>query len=71
MAARIDPRLYFRMRKEAKKQGNLDHDWMMDMLKDNPNLCAKGFRPKANAARHGFTYVGGESVSKTKGRVQS
>lgn len=71
LAARIDPRLYFRMRNEAKKQGATDNDWLMDYLADNPQLCAKGFRPKANPTRHGVTFVNGVSVSKTKGRVQS
>ena len=71
LAARIDPRLYFRMRNEAKRNGSTDNDWIMDYLADNPQLCAKGFKPKTNAARHGHTFVGGKAVSVTKGRVQS
>tara|TARA_R110000868_G_scaffold159667_1_gene388660 strand:- start:22 stop:414 length:393 start_codon:yes stop_codon:yes gene_type:complete len=70
LAMRIDSRLYFRMRNEAKKHGSTDNDWLMEYAADNPHLCAKGFRPKSNSARHGHTFVGGESVSKTKGRVQ-
>ena len=71
LAMRIDARLYFRMRNEAKKQGSTDNDWLMDYARDNPQLCAKGFRPKSDPTRHGMTFVNGESVSKTKGRVQS
>lgn len=52
MAARIDRRLFFRLQGE---HGNAVHEWLPEFLKDNPDMCAKGYRPKANAARHGLT----------------
>lgn len=67
-AARIDARLYFRLRQQ---HGNApDHEWIPDYLADNPQLLCKGYRPKQNSVRHGSTFINGESVSKTKGRVQ-
>ena len=59
--ATIDARLYFRMRAEMAKAPD-DNDWIDDMLSDNPMLCAPGYRPKQNGARHGITYVGGEAI---------
>lgn len=52
MAARIDRRLFFRLQGE---HGNAVHEWLPEFLKDNPDMCAKGYRPKVNAARHGLT----------------
>ena len=52
MAARIDPRLFFRLQQQ---HGNAVHEWMPEYLKDNPDMCAKGYRPKVSAARHGLT----------------
>lgn len=69
VVARIDPRLYFRLRREAKDVS--DHEWIMDYLADNPMLCAKGFKPKSDPARRGFTFVKGKPVSINKGRVQT
>jgi hypothetical protein len=37
------------------QHGNNVHEWMPEYLKDNPHLCAVGYRPKVNAARHGLT----------------
>ena len=68
MAAKIDSRLFFRLQQQ---HGNAVHEWMPEYLADNPHLLAKGYRPKANATRHGFTFINGQSVSATKGRVQS
>ena len=68
VAARIDPRLYFRWLHENKCAP--PHTWIDDLLADNPQLCSKGYKPKPNALRHGFTFVNGECVSKTKGRIQ-
>lgn len=51
-AASIDPRLFFRLQQQ---HGNAVHEWLPEYLKDNPHLCAKGYRPKVNAARHGIT----------------
>lgn len=52
MAARIDGRLFFRLQQQ---HGNKVHEWLPEYLKDNPNLCAKGYRPKVDPARHGVT----------------
>ena len=53
MAARVDARLYFRW--QQMHGADKVHEWMPELLKDNPHMCAKGYRPKANAARHGLT----------------
>lgn len=57
--ASIPARLYFRLQKEYG-----DHpDWLKDFLKDNPQLCAPGYRPtRKGDFRHGHTYVNGEPV---------
>ena len=52
MAARINSRLFFRLQGQ---HGNNVHEWMPEYLKDNPHLCAVGYRPKVNPARHGLT----------------
>ena len=52
MAAKIDARLFFRLQQQ---HGNQVHEWMPEYLKDNPDMCAKGYRPKVNPARHGLT----------------
>jgi hypothetical protein len=52
MAARINSRLFFRLQAQ---HGNNVHEWMPEYLKDNPHLCATGYRPKVNPARHGLT----------------
>lgn len=65
--AEIDARLYFRLRMQFGHEEN----WLNDFLADNPMLCAPGFKPKQNGVRHGFTYSGGECVSRNPGRVQS
>lgn len=52
VAARINPRLFFRLQQQ---HGNSVHEWLPEYLKDNPHMCAKGYRPKVNAARHGMT----------------
>jgi hypothetical protein len=51
-AASIDPLLFFRLQQQ---HGNAVHEWLPEYLKDNPHMCAKGYRPKVNAARHGIT----------------
>lgn len=52
MAARIDGRLFFRLQQQ---HGNNVGEWLPEYLKDNPHLCAKGYRPKADPSRHGIT----------------
>lgn len=68
-AARIDSRLYFRLRQQHGSAP--DHEWLPDYLADNPYLCSKGYRPKQNSTRHGQTFIGGKPVSSPKGRIQS
>ncbi len=55
----IDPRLFFRMEHEFGGH----EGWMEDFLADNPQLCAKGYRPKRKGDfRHGKTFIGGKPV---------
>jgi hypothetical protein len=51
-AARINARLFFRLQQQ---HGNAVHEWLPEYLVDNPHMCAKGYRPKVNSARHGLT----------------
>lgn len=53
--AEIDGRLYFRMLNEAGG----DQAAIFDYLKDNPSLCAPGFKPGRKGTRHGITFVNG------------
>jgi hypothetical protein len=56
--AEIDARLYFRMMQSFGHEEN----WLRDMLADNPELCAPGYRPKNNGLRHSKTFVNGKPV---------
>jgi len=57
--ARIDPRLYFRCLAERGHEEN----WIDDLLKDNPELCAPGYRPRRKGDfRHGKTFINGKPV---------
>jgi hypothetical protein len=56
--AEIDARLYFRMMQSFGHEEN----WLKDMLADNPELCAPGYRPKNNGLRHSKTFVNGKPV---------
>lgn len=59
--AEIDARLYFRMLHSFGHEEN----WLNDMLRDNPQLCAPGYKPKAKKGgdlRHGKTFIGGAPV---------
>lgn len=65
--ATIPARLYFRwMNSKEHGQGDYSSDeTIMDLLKDNPELCAPGFTPKrAGDYRHGITYVNGTPIGK-------
>lgn len=59
--AQIDSRLYFRMRQECAASPD-DTDWIDDMLRDNAELCAPGYKPKASLFRHGKTFLDGKPV---------
>lgn len=57
--AEIDARLWFRMLHSFGHHEN----WIDDMLRDNPQLCAPGYKPKrANPLRHGKTFINGKPV---------
>lgn len=56
--AEIDARLYFRM---LHAFGG-EEGWLTDFLRDNPQLCAPGYKPKGNSLRHGKTFIGGKPV---------
>jgi hypothetical protein len=56
--AEIDARLYFRM---LHSFGN-EENWLKDFLRDNPELCAPGYRPKGLDLRHGKSFVDGKPV---------
>ena len=57
--AEIDSRLYFRMLHAFGDQEN----WLKDLLADNPELCAPGYKPKRKGDfRHGKTFVNGKPV---------
>ena len=55
----MDPRLYFRCFAERGHEEN----WIDDLLKDNPELCAPGYRPRRKGDfRHGKTFIAGKPV---------
>ncbi len=56
--ATIDPRLYFRMLHESGGDPEFIHGY----LKDNPELCAPGYKPRCSELRHGKTFIGGQPV---------
>ena len=56
--AEIDPRLYFRM---LHTFGHVDN-WLDDLLADNPQLCAPGYKPRQNSLRHSKSFIGGSPV---------
>tara|TARA_B110000503_G_C7126965_1_gene405072 strand:- start:752 stop:1093 length:342 start_codon:yes stop_codon:yes gene_type:complete len=56
--AEIDARLYFRMQHDFGSEEN----WLQDFLADNPELCAKGYKPKTSRVRKGKTFINGQPV---------
>lgn len=54
----MDARLYFRLLHESGG----GEGWLQEYLADNPELCAPGYRPKADPRRHGKTFVGGKPI---------
>ncbi len=56
--AEIDSRLYFRMMHAFGHEEN----WLQDLLADNPELCAPGYKPNSSMLRHGKTFIGGKPV---------
>ena len=62
LITKMDARLYHRLRL-AHAQSADDTDWIDDVLKDNPMLCAPGYKPRRKGDyRHGITYIGGTPV---------
>jgi len=57
--AEIDPRLYFRL---LHAHGH-EENWLRDLLADNPEMCAPGYKPKRKAdLRHSKSFVNGKPV---------
>lgn len=57
--ADIDSRLFFRMQRTFGNGAPLD-DWIHDMLADNPQLCAPGYKPRGKQSlRHSKSFVNG------------
>jgi hypothetical protein len=57
--AEIDARLYFRMLHEFGAEEN----WVDDLLADNPELVAPGYKPRTNLSlRHSKTFLNGVPV---------
>ena len=56
--AEIDSRLFFRM------QHAFGHHegWLHDLLADNPQLCAPGYKPKTRGILKSKTMVGGKPI---------
>lgn len=63
--ATIPARVYFRwMHDQGQKDFSSDES-IMDMLADNPILCAPGFKPKRKGdLRHSATFIDGKPVGK-------
>jgi hypothetical protein len=59
--AQIPARIYFRM---LHSMGKHEENWLDDLLRDNPVLCAPGYYPKRRKSdfRHGKTFVGGKPI---------
>lgn len=69
--ATIPARLYFRWMADQGQNDYSSDESILDLLKDNPMLCAPGFTPgRKSDTRHGVTFIGGKPVGKgpqTKG----
>ena len=59
--ATIPARLYFRL---LQDMGKVSDNWLDDLLRDNPALCAPGYYPnrRKDDFRHGKTFVGGKPI---------
>lgn len=65
--ATIPARTYFRALHDFGQGDASSDEWIMDLLKDNPALCAPGFTPKrAGDLRHGITFSGGIATGKPR-----
>jgi hypothetical protein len=63
--AEIDPRLYFRLRKQYGENYE-EGEWITDFLRDNPSMCAPGYKPgRKSDLRHSMTFVNGSPVRHT------
>lgn len=56
--AEIDARLYFRMLRSFGGEEN----WLHDLLRDNPELCCPGYKPKGRDLRHSKSFIDGKPV---------
>lgn len=63
--ATIPSRLYFRMLASQGQNDASSDEWLLDMLADNPALCAPGFKAKRKGdLRHSATFIDGKPVGK-------
>lgn len=61
--ATIPARLYFRMLHDMGQRDAGSDEWLLDLLRDNPILCAPGFTPgRKHDLRHSKSFVGGKPV---------
>lgn len=61
--ATIPARTYFRMLHDMGQRDAGSDEWLMDMLADNPILCAPGFKAgRKHDLRHGKSFVGGKPI---------
>lgn len=63
--ATIPARLYFRALHDMGQDDASSSEWLEDLLKDNPALCAPGYKAgRKDDRRHGITWIGGEAIGK-------
>ncbi len=63
--AQIPARTYFRMLADMGQGDASSDEWIEDALRDNPILCAPGYKAGRKADfRHGITFVNGQPVGK-------
>ena len=63
--ATIPSRLYFRWMADQGQNDYSSDESIMDLLKDNPALCAPGYTPgRKGDLRHGITFSGGQAIGK-------
>lgn len=61
----IPARLYHRVLQDMGQGDASSDEWVEDLLKDNPMLCAPGYKAGRKAdLRHGITYVKGVPIGK-------
>jgi hypothetical protein len=59
--ASIPPRIYMRWHQQYPGCWK-DKQFVAEFLKDNPQCCAPGYRPRPSGLRHGFTFSAGKAI---------